>query len=57
VSTPAVVVRVEFEGSPRVRIDAEHEGDVTRLVAWLGARPELLELVRRAWDLEQEAAA
>jgi hypothetical protein len=54
-SSPAVVIRLEFEGSPKVRTDAEHEGDVSRLVTWLEGRPELLGLVKRAVALEDEA--
>jgi hypothetical protein len=58
---PAVVIRLDLEGGPRVFLDCSHEGDVLRLRDWIAAnRPRLLdrvgfELSRFVGDPEIEA--
>lgn len=54
---PAVVIRIELEAPPRVVVDALHEGEYDRLGDWLRSHPDLLDLIRRARDLEQREQA
>jgi hypothetical protein len=55
VSPPAVIIRLELEGAPRLLVDCLHDREEERLFDWLEAHPELLELVVRALDLQDEA--
>jgi hypothetical protein len=59
VNPPAVVIRVEFERvEPVVFADYLDEGDELRMRDWLGRRPELSDLIRRALELaDRERAA
>ena len=56
-TVPAILIRLPLEGSPRVLIDAEHERDHQRLLDWLEAHEDYLELVREALLLEAERRA
>jgi hypothetical protein len=54
-SVPAVIIRLELEGAPRLLVDCLSDREEERLFDWLEAHPELLELVVRALDLQDEA--
>jgi hypothetical protein len=56
-NVPRVVITLAFEAKPRVVSICDHEGDQLRLADWLEAHPEYAELVRRAFELQQEAKA
>jgi hypothetical protein len=56
-STPAFVIRLPIEGRPEVLVDCINESEEKRLLDWLAAHPELLGLVGRALDLQDEARA
>jgi hypothetical protein len=52
-SRPAVVVRIELEGPPRVYYEVMHEGDELRLLDWLNAAG-YFELIAELVALERE---
>jgi hypothetical protein len=55
---PCVVIEVEFERpAPRVRVVCMNSSEEDRLSDWLKSQGELLDLVCRAIELEQEARA
>jgi hypothetical protein len=54
---PAVLIVLPFEAVPQVRCEYLNSGDEERMLDWLGAHPELLELVSRALELAEEARA
>jgi hypothetical protein len=54
VSAPAIVIRLELEASPRVIVDALHEGECERLHWWFEEHAEQLELIRRAYEIADE---
>lgn len=57
-NAPSIVIRVEFERvEPVVFCDYLDDGDDRRMVAWLGRRPELADLIAQAVALAQEARA
>jgi hypothetical protein len=53
VPPPAVVVTFELEAKPKVRVAATREQDFERLLTWLESQDDLVELVRRAIELER----
>ncbi|MFN2467039.1 MAG: hypothetical protein ABR521_02745 [Gaiellaceae bacterium] len=55
--TPALVIVLAFEAAPRVVADCLSDSEGQRLVDWIESRPELLELVKRALELQEEARA
>jgi hypothetical protein len=48
--TPRLVVVVEFEWPPVVVIDALDEGEVRRLLDWLEAHADLVDVVAVAFE-------
>ncbi len=54
---PAVVIRPEFEGKPKLLTDCQNEGEWDRLNDWLDTQPGLLELLDLAVDLRDAAEA
>jgi hypothetical protein len=52
---PAVVIRIPFEGSPRVLGDYVCEADELRMLDWLQSRPQVLALIRDALELQEAA--
>jgi hypothetical protein len=56
VSAPALVITLALEAAPRVSADCLNESEYDRLRDWLASREELLALVARAIELEDEAA-
>jgi hypothetical protein len=56
-NAPAVVIRLELEAAPRVRVDCLSTGERDRLQDWLDANPSLAWLVTRALELTTEERA
>lgn len=54
---PAVVIELEVEAAPRVRIRATNEGEEHRVVDWVNSRDELADIVARALELADEQPA
>lgn len=52
-----MVITLELEAAPRVRCSYLTDGGEARMLLWLEGRPELLELIRRAIELESETRA
>jgi hypothetical protein len=50
-SAPALVIRLEVEAAPRLMCDVMSESEEERLIDWLDAHPELIDLVVRAFKL------
>jgi hypothetical protein len=50
---PCVVIRLPFEGTPRVDWTAQTDSDGARLVEWLAANEELRGLILAALDLQK----
>jgi hypothetical protein len=57
VSAPAVIIRIEFEAAPRVVCDYLTEADEKRMRHWLDAHPDLVELLERAYEVQERMAA
>ena len=49
---PAITIRLEVEGTPRVVFDAMNESEAARVLEWLDSKPDYDELVGRALELE-----
>ena len=57
-SAPRIVIEVDFEASrPRVVLDYLNEGDGDRMRDWLGAHPEMFDLVVQAIELSRQERA
>jgi hypothetical protein len=50
-SAPAVVVRFELEAAPRLYADATTEAEMARLLDWINAHPDHVDLIDRAREL------
>jgi hypothetical protein len=55
--SPRVVIEFPIEAPPSVRLVCSTLGEEERLVDWITGKAELLELVRRALELAEEARA
>jgi hypothetical protein len=53
---PAVLIRLPFEGRPQIRADFLHDGDERRMLSWLENKPELRDLIFRAYEIREAAA-
>lgn len=56
-STPALVIELAVEATPRVRIECVNESEERRIVDWIRAHDGLAELVARALELVDEERA
>lgn len=54
---PAVVIELEVEAAPRVRIRATNEGEEHRVLDWINASDDLAAIVLRALDLAEHRPA
>jgi hypothetical protein len=54
---PAVTIQIALESAPRVRFEVFSEEGGGRLLDWLEAHPDYLDLTRRALELGEEARA
>jgi hypothetical protein len=54
---PAIVIELEIEAAPRVRVRASNEGEEHRVVDWINSRDELADIVARALNLAEEQPA
>jgi hypothetical protein len=58
VTTPAVIIRIPLEHPVSVYMDATNDGEGARLLDWVNAHPDLVDLVHRAFELaDRERAA
>jgi hypothetical protein len=58
VTAPAVLIRFELEAAPRLFVESLNDREHDRLIDWVEAHPDYLDLIRRALALEtQERAA
>lgn len=56
-SAPSILIRLSLEEKPRLAVDCLTDGEEARLVDWLSAKPEYLDLVTRAIELADERKA
>jgi hypothetical protein len=52
-SAPALIIRLEVEAAPRLVCDVISESEEERLIDWIDAHPELVDLVVRAFRLSR----
>jgi hypothetical protein len=57
VSAPAIVIRLEFEAAPKVLADFPHEDDELRVLLWIDAHSELLEILHCALQAQERRVA
>ena len=53
-SVPSIGIRLSLEERPRLAVDYLTKGEEDRLVDWLSAKPEYLDLVTRAIELADQ---
>jgi 2-oxo-4-hydroxy-4-carboxy--5-ureidoimidazoline (OHCU) decarboxylase len=53
-SAPAAVIRLELEAAPQVLADCLTEAECDRLLDWIHAHPELIDLLARTYELRDE---
>ena len=56
-SAPSIVIVLELEAAPKVRLDVMSESEAQRLNDWIALHPELCALLRRASALEETSKA
>ena len=56
-SAPSITIRLSIEDRLRLSLDCISESEERRLVDWLSAKPEYLDLITRAIELADEERA
>jgi hypothetical protein len=57
VSAPSIVIVLELEAAPKVRVAVMNESEEKRLSDWIATHPELCALLGRALALEETSKA